>query len=116
VAGERLPVVCAQNGVENERLALRCFGEVYGMCVVLPSSHLTPGEVVAPCGPYTGALVLGRYGTGPDDKARRIAEDLEKSCFLAPVVTDVMRWSTASSSPTPSRPCAVPPRTPPPGA
>ncbi|MFE0470778.1 ketopantoate reductase family protein [Streptomyces sp. NPDC058947] len=91
-AGERLPVVCAQNGVENERLALRRFREVYGVCVVLPSSHLTPGEVVAPCGPYTGALVLGRYGTGPDDTARRIADDLEKSCFLAPVVTDVMRW------------------------
>ncbi|MEV7078139.1 2-dehydropantoate 2-reductase N-terminal domain-containing protein [Streptomyces sp. NPDC093516] len=91
-AGERLPVVCAQNGVENERLALRRFGEVHGMCVVLPSSHLTPGEVVAPCGPYTGALVLGRYGPGPDGTARRIAGDLEKSCFLAPVVTDVMRW------------------------
>ncbi|CAL9443787.1 hypothetical protein SUDANB108_02294 [Streptomyces sp. enrichment culture] len=91
-AGERLAVVCAQNGVENERLALRRFREVYGMCVVLPSSHLTPGEVVAPCGPYSGALVLGRYGTGGDDRARRIADDLEKSCFLAPVAADVMRW------------------------
>ncbi|MFF8671578.1 ketopantoate reductase family protein [Streptomyces sp. NPDC015242] len=91
-AGERLAVVCAQNGVENERLALRRFREVYGMCVVLPSSHLTPGEVVAPCGPYSGALVLGRYGTGGDDRARRIADDLEKSCFLTPVAADVMRW------------------------
>ncbi|WDV51485.1 2-dehydropantoate 2-reductase N-terminal domain-containing protein [Streptomyces coeruleorubidus] len=91
-AGERLPVVCAQNGVENERLALRRFREVYGVCVVLPCTHLDPGEVVAPCGPYTGALVIGRYGTGPDDTARRIADDLEKSRFLAPVVADVMRW------------------------
>ncbi|MEV5982953.1 2-dehydropantoate 2-reductase N-terminal domain-containing protein [Streptomyces sp. NPDC052114] len=91
-AGERLPVVCAQNGVENERLALRRFREVYGVCVILPSSHLDPGEVLAPCGPYTGALVIGRYGTGSDETARRIADDLEKSRFLAPVAADVMRW------------------------
>ncbi|MEV0368855.1 2-dehydropantoate 2-reductase N-terminal domain-containing protein [Streptomyces sp. NPDC050636] len=91
-AGERLPLVCAQNGVENERLALRRFREVYGMCVILPSSHLNPGEVIAPCGPYTGALVLGRYGTGTDDAARQIADDLEKAHFLAPVAADVMRW------------------------
>ena len=91
-AGERLALVCAQNGVENERLALRRFREVYGMCVVLPSTHLKPGEVVAPCGPYTGALVIGRYGTGTDGTARRIADDLEKAHFLAPVAADVMRW------------------------
>ncbi|MGH4032336.1 ketopantoate reductase family protein [Actinomycetota bacterium Odt1-20B] len=91
-AGERLPLVCAQNGVENERLALRRFREVYGVCVILPSSHLNPGEVVAPCGPYTGALVIGRYGSGSDDTARRIADDLEKANFLAPVAKDVMRW------------------------
>ncbi|WP_432118954.1 ketopantoate reductase family protein [Streptomyces sp. bgisy032] len=91
-AGERLALVCAQNGVENERRALRLFREVYGMCVVLPGTHLEPGSVVAPCGPYTGALVVGRYGAGPDGTVRRIADDLEKSCFLAPVVADVMRW------------------------
>src|SRR4051794_8839815 len=32
-AGEALPLVCAQNGVANERLALRWFRRVYGMCV-----------------------------------------------------------------------------------
>jgi 2-dehydropantoate 2-reductase len=91
-AGERLALVCAQNGVENERLALRRFREVYGVCVILPSTHLNPGEVVAPCGPHTGALVIGRYGTGTDGTARRIADDLEKAHFLAPVAADVMRW------------------------
>ncbi|MFF3322691.1 ketopantoate reductase family protein [Streptomyces sp. NPDC002889] len=91
-AGERLPLVCAQNGVENERLALRRFRRVYGMCVVLPSTHVTPGEVIAPCGPRTGALVLGRCPEGVDDTGRQIAADLEKSSFLAPVVPDVMRW------------------------
>ena len=32
-AGERLPLICAQNGVESERLALRRFRRVYGCCV-----------------------------------------------------------------------------------
>ncbi|MEU0649115.1 hypothetical protein [Streptomyces umbrinus] len=34
-------------------------------------------EVVAPCGPYTGALVIGRFGTDADDTVRWIADDLE---------------------------------------
>ncbi|MDX2851338.1 ketopantoate reductase family protein [Actinacidiphila glaucinigra] len=92
---DRLPVVCAQNGVANERMALRRFRDVYGMCVWLPSTHLEPGEVVAPCGPLTGILHLGRYPHGTDDLARAVSADLEKSSFAAPVVPDVMRWKYA---------------------
>lgn len=115
-------VVCAQNGVENERLALRRFRDVYGMCVWLPSSYLEPGVVRAPCAPLTGILHLGRYPTatpgtddapgttgtddttgatgtddttGTDDIARRIAADLEGSGFAAPVTSDVMPWKYA---------------------
>ncbi|MFF3763209.1 ketopantoate reductase family protein [Streptomyces sp. NPDC001922] len=110
-AGERLPLVCAQNGVEGERLALRRFRRVLGMCVWLPSTHLEPGVVEAPCAPYTGALTLGPYpprrggrgGAAPgardvptaDPVVERIAEGLERSVFLAPVVADVMRWKYA---------------------
>ncbi|MEV6103931.1 2-dehydropantoate 2-reductase N-terminal domain-containing protein [Streptomyces sp. NPDC051940] len=89
------PVICAQNGVEGERLALRRFAEVYGMCVWLPSVFVEPGVVAAPCAPLTGVLHLGRYGAGPDDTAHRVAGDLEKSGFAAPVVADVMRWKYA---------------------
>ena len=32
-------VACAQNGVENERMALRRFGSVYGICVLLPAMY-----------------------------------------------------------------------------
>jgi hypothetical protein len=46
-AGERLPLVCAQNGVAGERMALRRFRRVYGMCVWLPSTFLRPGHVAA---------------------------------------------------------------------
>src|SRR5208282_1136931 len=45
------PVVCAQNGVENERLALRRFRNVQAMCVILPSSLLEPGVVEIPVAP-----------------------------------------------------------------
>ncbi|WP_039940024.1 ketopantoate reductase family protein [Streptomyces himastatinicus] len=71
-AGERLPLLCAQNGVENERLALRRFRRVYGVCVWLPSTYLEPGAVAAPCAPYTGILSLGRYPSGADDTIRRV--------------------------------------------
>ncbi|MET9859700.1 2-dehydropantoate 2-reductase N-terminal domain-containing protein [Streptomyces smyrnaeus] len=94
-AGEAIPLVCAQNGVENERLALRRFGRVYGMCVVLPAAHLSAGAVVARCAPYTGALVLGRYPAGIDATARGIAADLESAHLLAPLAPEVMRWKYA---------------------
>ncbi|GGO39318.1 ketopantoate reductase family protein [Streptomyces lasiicapitis] len=91
-AAEALPLVCAQNGVESERMALRRFRRVYGMCVWLPSTYVEPGAVSAAGAPYTGMLHLGRYPAGTDDTARRIAADLESGRLLAPVVADVMRW------------------------
>ncbi|EPH46662.1 2-dehydropantoate 2-reductase N-terminal domain-containing protein [Streptomyces aurantiacus] len=94
-AAEALPLVCAQNGVESERMALRRFRRVYGMCVWLPSTYVEPGTVSAAGAPYTGMLHLGRYPAGTDDTARRIAADLESGRLLAPVVPDVMRWKYA---------------------
>jgi 2-dehydropantoate 2-reductase len=94
-AGERLPLVCAQNGVESERLALRLFRHVYAMCVWLPSGHVEPGAVLAPSTPYTGILHLGRYPSGTDRTVHAIGAELEKSRLLAPVVPDVMRWKYA---------------------
>ncbi|MET7651007.1 MULTISPECIES: 2-dehydropantoate 2-reductase N-terminal domain-containing protein [unclassified Streptomyces] len=94
-AAERLPLVCAQNGVESPRLALRRFRHVYGVCVWLPATHVEPGVVSAAGTPLTGILHLGRYPHGTDDTARRIAADLEKAYFEAPVVPDVSRWQYA---------------------
>ncbi|MFI6146401.1 ketopantoate reductase family protein [Streptomyces sp. NPDC051109] len=94
-AAQRLPVLCAQNGVESERLALRRFARVYGVCVWLPATFLEPGVVSALCAPLTGILHIGLAAGGADARARRIAADLEKSGFEAPVVEDVMRWKYA---------------------
>lgn len=95
VAAEVIPVVCAQNGVESERLALRRFRHVYGMCVWLPATHLEPGAVESQGAPLAGLLAVGRYPAGTDPTAARISEDLAKSRFLAPVDADVMRWKYA---------------------
>jgi 2-dehydropantoate 2-reductase len=92
VAAEDLPVVCAQNGVASERLALRRFRHVYGMCVWLPATHLEPGAVEAQGAPLSGLLHVGRYPSGTDETVERIGADLAASRFLAPVVPDIMRW------------------------
>lgn len=94
-AAERLPLFCAQNGVESQRLALRVFRNVYGVCVWLPSNHVEPGVVSAAGTPLTGILHLGRHPHGTDETARLVAADLEKSHFEAPVVPDVARWQYA---------------------
>jgi 2-dehydropantoate 2-reductase len=54
-----LPVVCLQNGVENERAALRLFERVYGINVMCPAGHLEPGVVQAYSSPLSGILALG---------------------------------------------------------
>lgn len=89
-AGQTLPVVCAQNGVEGERLALRWFRRVVGACVFLPASHLEPGVVISEGTPVSGGLVLGRYPHGRDDLVETIAADLAASGFATAVSDDVM--------------------------
>ncbi|OKI42184.1 ketopantoate reductase family protein [Micromonospora sp. CB01531] len=90
--GERLPIVLAQNGVANERAALRLFARVHPVCVWLPATHLEPGVVVANGHPHPGMLHLGRYPSGSDDTSRVVAADLAAAGFVAPVRDDVMRW------------------------
>ncbi|MFU8870672.1 ketopantoate reductase family protein [Micromonospora sp. SL4-19] len=91
-AGQRLPIFLAQNGVANERAALRLFARVHPVCVWLPATHLEPGVVVANGYPHSGMLHLGRYPSGSDDASRAVAGDLTAAGFVAPVRDDAMRW------------------------
>ncbi len=91
-APPEIAVVCAQNGVENERLALRHFAHVYAMCVMCPATHLEPGVVQASSTPITGLLDLGRYPRGLDERAGVIAAALEGSTFESVPRADIMRW------------------------
>lgn len=92
VAGDRLPVVCAQNGVANERFALRLFPRVYPACVWLPATYLIAGTVLAEGYPRSGILHLGRYPEGLDETVTRIAADLTAGGFETRLRADVMRW------------------------
>jgi 2-dehydropantoate 2-reductase len=94
-AASELPVVCAQNGVENERLALRRFRRVYGICVMLPATQLEPGRVDASGSPYPGILDVGRYPSGVDAVAEEAAMDLAAAGFLSIARAEVMRWKYA---------------------
>jgi 2-dehydropantoate 2-reductase len=91
VADPDVAVVCGQNGVDNERQALRRFRRVYGMCVMLPATHLAPGLVEVGWAPITGILDLGCYPTGTDATAERIAADLETSTFFSRTEPLIMR-------------------------
>jgi 2-dehydropantoate 2-reductase len=85
-------VACAQNGVENERVALRFFPDVYAVTVMLPATHLQPGVVVAHLAPTTGLLDIGRYPEGVDAVAEEVAAALSGATFGSEARPDVMRW------------------------
>lgn len=91
VAPPTTPIVCAQNGVENERLALRRFAHVHGMCVMLPATHLEPGVVEVSSTPVAGILDVGRYPTGLDSTTEAVAAAIDSSGFSSHAVDDVMR-------------------------
>lgn len=85
------PIVCAQNGVTNERFALRRFPNVYAMTVILPSTFVTPGEVNAFGLPHAGILDLGRYPSGTDPMAEAIAKALREAGFVSEVDPEIMQ-------------------------
>lgn len=85
-----VPVVCATNGLEGERLALRRFAEVQGVVVNLPAEHLEPAVVVAYSAPTPGILDIGRYPGGIDDLTDSVAADLSTAGFASRPDADVM--------------------------
>lgn len=93
--GAGLPIACLQNGVANEPMALRVSPSVYGVAVMCPGEHLTPGVVAAYSAPKTGILDLGRYpvdgATGSDETAELIVAAFRDANFLSDVVPDIMR-------------------------
>lgn len=94
-APPEIAIVCAQNGVANERMALRRFANVYGMCVYLPGTHLEPGVVIGSGSPVFGVLDVGRYPRGRDETAERVAAALSSSGFRAEVDDAIMRFKYA---------------------
>jgi 2-dehydropantoate 2-reductase len=85
-------VVSLQNGVANERMMLRRFADVYGVCVMFPTSHLEPGVVVVHSSPTPGILDIGRFPGGVDEHAERIASAFRDAGFRSEPRPDIMRW------------------------
>lgn len=89
------PVVCVQNGVENERLALRYFERVYGAVVMLPAAHMEPGVVQSYGSRLTGIIDIGRYPDGVDSVCEQVAAALAACQFSSEPRPDVMRFKYA---------------------
>ena len=95
VAPPVLPIVCLQNGVDNERIALRRFTDVYAVPVVCPTGHLEPGVVTVYSAPISGVFDIGRYPSGSDEICTTVAAAMTDSTFVSVVRDDVMRWKYA---------------------
>ena len=94
-SSDDIPIVCCQNGVANERMALRKFMNVYAMCVMLPAEHLEPGIVVSFADSAAGSLNMGRFPTGTDQLVQDTTAVLRKSGFLSDPDPTVMRYKYA---------------------
>jgi 2-dehydropantoate 2-reductase len=90
-----VPVVCLQNGVENERLALRMFDAVYGAYVYIFATRTAPGEVHVYTSPGHGVIDVGRYPAGSDDACSAVSGALRQSGFDSQVQPEIMRWKYA---------------------
>jgi 2-dehydropantoate 2-reductase len=87
-----LPIVCAQNGVESERLAARVYSRVYGLLVWLPANFLEPGEVIACAAPTLGWLDAGCYPVGTDGRIGTLTAALDGCGFASRPDPAIMRW------------------------
>ena len=76
-----LPVICCQNGVANERMALRRFQHVYGMVVLVPAEHLEPGVVVNFAENKAGNLDAGCYPMGTDSVIEEVTQVIDNAGF-----------------------------------
>ena len=80
-APRALPVVCAQNGIENEATVLTRFPHVASMVVYAPCQFLEPGRVSIHSEPVFGGLDIGCYPSGVDDIVTDLARDTTAAGF-----------------------------------
>jgi 2-dehydropantoate 2-reductase len=91
VYGERLRVVCLQNGARNEEIAARRFPHVYAGLVFFSAVQLEPSLITLPQG---RTLAIGCYPEGLDDIASNICVELRRAGFEAIASSHVMamKW------------------------
>ena len=88
VLSRSMPVVCWQNGIENEEAVSRMFKNVYGGVVRFTATMASPGETRFA---GTGKLIMGRYPEGMDDTASQVCDALGRTSFSAILSTNIMQ-------------------------
>lgn len=88
----RVPVVCLTNGLEAERIALRMFPEVHGVCVYTPATHLEPGVVLQWSSPLRGIFDVGRYPHGTTRLDEELAKMFAAGGFASEPRDDIMAY------------------------
>lgn len=91
-AGDRIPVICCQNGVANEAMALRRFKHVYAMAVYLPGENLEPGVIRCHSANKIGILDAGVYPAGIDALITDVAAALERANIVSVPTANTMAW------------------------
>lgn len=84
------PIFCTQNGVENERVALRHFPNVHGVNVMLPAEYVAIDEAVGFGSPNFGIFDIGRYPSGVTEEDEALAAALTDAGIVGCPTPDVM--------------------------
>lgn len=85
-------IVCAQNGVQNEELAMQ-HGSTLGALVWMYALHLEPGVVALYGSGAAGVLDLGVWpGSAPVHRAQEIADALVGAGFESTLQSDIRAW------------------------
>lgn len=86
----RQAIVCMQNGVANERLALRIFPNVFAAVTMLPAQYTVPGEVAMAGRPLLGLFDLGPVAGGDPAPLQTFADALDGAGFRCTLRGDAM--------------------------
>lgn len=84
-------IVCMQNGVANETMALRYFENVIGAVIMMPCTYLNPGKVAVYGVPRHGIFDLGSVPRGTSETVATICDALDAANFAAFAHADIMR-------------------------
>lgn len=86
------PVVCLQNGIDNEEVAARRFKSVYAGLLFISATQLEPSLITLPHG---RTIAIGCYPRGVDTLAERLSLDLQRAGFdaMASAYVMAMKWS-----------------------
>jgi 2-dehydropantoate 2-reductase len=85
---KNIPIICFQNGVDNESIINTMFNRVYGGATRFTATMMKPGETQFA---GTGKIILGPYPEGMDAMAEQIVRDLSQTGFTCMTSTNIMQ-------------------------